>query len=152
MSDPAKIEESVNMHLDLTLAFYKKKSNWAEEEVKRLQTEIEDLDDETYFIEKEIKDVSKKLEDFELLEFLDDDRPSDKVRKDIDELDIKLENIDNYLNKEQYIIGNERQKKNLNKDNLIQHEVSKKNTQAFHQLRGDMHLLEKTLRKMGLKD
>ena len=142
----------INNRLDLILSYYKRRTQWAQDEHERLQGEINTLDGETYEMEKEVKDVSKQLEDFMLLEVLDDDRPSDKVRTEIDELDMKLESIDSFLTKKQYQEQNIARMENISKEDLIKNQLSKNNTAAFEELRGNLRVLGKRLEDIGIKE
>ena len=152
MKNSKEKEIGVNMKLDLYLASLRALTSWAEKENERLEQEIDQLDDNNYELEVEIKDVSKKLEDYVLLENLDDDRPGDAIRQDIDELDIKLNRIDNMLANNNYTDNCIQREESLKRDNLYLHQNSKKNTMAFNQLRENMNILKETLDDMGIRE
>ena len=142
-------EKIINHRLDLVLAYYKRRTQWARDERERLQNEIDILDDQNYDLEVEVKDVSKQLEDFELLEVLDDDRPSDQVRKDIDEMDVKLNSINAFLTKKKYHEENHKHLENISKADLLSNQLSKNNTAAFQELRSNLTVLGKRLEAIG---
>ena len=142
----------INHRLDLVLAYYKRRTKWCQDERVRLQGEIDVLDENNNELESEIKDVSKQLEDFELLEALDDDRPSDNVRTDIDQLDQKLVTIDNFLSKKLYQEQNQRRLQEISNADLLSNQLSKNNTAAFSELMGNLKVLSKRLEDIGIKD
>ena len=145
-------EEKVNMELDLILAAMRARISWNKQEIGRLNGEIETLEDQSYEKIEDIKTISKKLESFELLANFDDERPSDKVKKEIELLDGKLKSINKFLSKDQFEEQNERRHEWMKKHDEERHEISKQNTSAFHKLRSDMSVLKNTLRQMDLGD
>ena len=101
-SKPKMIMKEKDMEMQLVMVSMKKIISQLKVQNNKLKEEKDQLQKQNEMKEKKIKDLAEKLEDYEMMEKMDQERPSKKVKIDIEELDGHMKNIDDYLNNVKY--------------------------------------------------
>jgi pre-mRNA-splicing factor 38A len=144
-SKPKVIGKKEDMANQLLIITMKKLISDLKTQNEELKKDKEELKTENQTKEKKIKDLSKKLEDYELMEKMDEDRPSKKIKVDIEELDSQMKNIDEYLHNISYNPDQNKLVDEIIQKNNNYNILSEENKEVSKQLKSNVNNIRNTL-------
>lgn len=144
-SKPKLMMREKDMEVQLVMVTMKKIISQLKAQNKGLKEKKEQLVKENEMKEKKIKDLATKLEDYEMMEKMDQDRPSKKVKIDIEELDGRMKNIDDFLNNLKYNPSTNQLIDDITKKNQDYNALTKENGDVHQALKKNIQGIKRTL-------
>ena len=144
-SKPKMMMREKDMEVQLVMVSMKKIISQLKVQNNQLKQDKDQLQKQNQMKEKKIKDLAEKLEDYEMMEKMDQERPSKKVKIDIEQLDSQMKNIDDYLNNVKYNPDMDGLVKEITKKNNDYNALAKENNQVLNNLKKNIQSIKRTL-------
>lgn len=146
---PKLVLQQKEVETQLMMVTLKKIISGLKKRNDELETDKESLAEQARLKDLKITELSNKLEDYEMMERLDKDRPSKQVKIDIDHLESKLKNVNDFLHNLKYEPEPENLIKEIVNKNKQYTTLAQSNNSELVDMKKKIREIKKSLNEIG---